>query len=63
MQFPSAYFYDNKLEDSKTVLARPDEPFYSHPIMKPYVVFDVDKGIELRAKASTGSLSNLVRWI
>ncbi|RMZ52696.1 hypothetical protein APUTEX25_000815 [Auxenochlorella protothecoides] len=59
-QFPSAYFYNNKLEDAASVLERPDEPYYAHPLMKPYVVFDVARGQEQRARAATGSVSNLI---
>ena len=59
-QFPSAYFYANRLEDADSVRRAPDEPYYGHALMKPYVVFDVARGVEQRAQAATGSLSNLV---
>jgi senataxin len=61
--FPSRHFYNDELEDAPSVLALPDEPFYSHQLLKPYVVFDVARGRELRNIAGGGSLGNKVRLL
>lgn len=59
-QFPSAHFYEGRLRDSDSVRDMPPAPFYAHPLMKPYVFFDVAKGKEQRREGG-GSLSNRVR--
>lgn len=55
-RFPSACFYDNRLDDSDSILSLPDEPYHSSPLL-PYAVFDVSRGSHVRAKASR-SLAN-----
>eukprot|EP00884_Botryococcus_braunii_P008434 jgi/Botrbrau1/17592/Bobra.0166s0033.2 len=56
-EFPSKYFYDNQLKDGASVKNAPAEPFYSHPLLKPYVFFDVSRGKHER-KGAGGSLGN-----
>ena len=56
-QFPSAHFYDNKLEDAPDISNLPAEPYHSCKYLGPYHVFDVASGKEKRGK-NTGSLSN-----
>ncbi|EFN53619.1 expressed protein [Chlorella variabilis] len=55
--FPSAHFYGGRLRDAESIRDMPPAPFYAHPLMKPYVFFDVAKGKELRREGG-GSLSN-----
>jgi hypothetical protein len=55
--FPSQHFYDNKLQDAPSIRDRPDEPFYSHQYLKPYLFFDVAHGVEKR-QAAGGSVGN-----
>jgi hypothetical protein len=40
----------------------PRAPFYDHPLLKAYVLFDVSKGREQRREGG-GSLSNRVRVV
>lgn len=61
--FPSKHFYDNQLEDASSVIELPDEPYYSNPLMKPYILFDVARGKEQKSTAGGGSLGNEVRNI
>ncbi|PSC75196.1 Helicase sen1 [Micractinium conductrix] len=56
-QFPSAHFYQGRLRDADSIQDMPPAPFYGHPLMKPYVFFDVSKGQEQRREGG-GSLSN-----
>ncbi|KAL4419979.1 hypothetical protein ABPG75_007077 [Micractinium tetrahymenae] len=56
-QFPSAHFYGGRLRDADSIRDMPPAPFYAHPLMKPYVLFDVAKGQERRREGG-GSLSN-----
>lgn len=56
--FPSSYFYNNMLEDGRNVKERPQELFYDHDLLKPYVVFDVPTGQHERQGG--GSLQNQV---
>ena len=60
LQFPSVHFYGGRLRDAAAIAARPPAPYYDHPLMKPYVVFDVARGRERRREGG-GSLSNRVR--
>ncbi|KAK9811177.1 hypothetical protein WJX73_008484 [Symbiochloris irregularis] len=39
--FPSAYFYQNALQDAPIVTRAPPEPFYKVPLLQPYRFFDV----------------------
>lgn len=55
--FPSHHFYEGRLEDAASVRALPPEPFHSHPLLRPYLVFDVARGKE-RRQAAGGSVSN-----
>ena len=56
--FPSSYFYDNQLEDGQNIKDRPQEPFYNHDLLKPYVIFNVPTG--LHERQGGGSLQNQV---
>ena len=58
-EFPSRHFYAGRLVDGDSVLAAPQPPFYAHPLLKPYVVFDVASGREQRHRGG-GSLRNQV---
>ena len=58
-EFPSRYFYGGRLEDGASVLRAPQPAFYKHPLLKPYVVFDVVSGREQRHRGG-GSLRNQV---
>ena len=58
-EFPSRHFYAGRLVDGDSVLAAPPPPFYEHPLLKPYVVFDVASGREQRHRGG-GSLRNQV---
>lgn len=58
-QFPSAHFYGGRLRDADSIRDMPPAPFYTHPLMKPYVLFDVARGQERRREGG-GSLSNRV---
>lgn len=49
--FPSRHFYKDCLEDAPSVTSTPPEPYHSHPLMRPYLVFDVARG-ELRRPGS-----------
>ena len=60
MQFPSQHFYEGRLQDAPAIALRPPAPYYDHPLLKPYVFFDVAKGRERRREGG-GSLSNRVR--
>eukprot|EP00192_Tetraselmis_astigmatica_P002163 CAMPEP_0117691478 /NCGR_PEP_ID=MMETSP0804-20121206/25743_1 /TAXON_ID=1074897 /ORGANISM="Tetraselmis astigmatica, Strain CCMP880" /LENGTH=1048 /DNA_ID=CAMNT_0005504717 /DNA_START=243 /DNA_END=3386 /DNA_ORIENTATION=+ len=40
-QFPSNHFYEGKLQDGKSVLERVPPAWYRHPLLKPYIFFDV----------------------
>lgn len=60
-EFPSRHFYAGRLVDGASVLAAPQPPFYAHPLLKPYVVFDVASGREQRHRGG-GSLRNQVRY-
>lgn len=53
------YFYGGRLQDGASVVALPAEVFYEASLLKPYVVFDVARGVEARRGAST-SLTNQV---
>lgn len=53
------YFYGGRLQDGASVVALPAEVFYEAPLLKPYVVFDVARGVEARRGSST-SLTNQV---
>ncbi|CAD7703891.1 unnamed protein product [Ostreobium quekettii] len=57
-QFPSAYFYNNRLEDGPDVKNDRFAEFYAHGLLKPYVLFDVETGQHERQ--TTGSLHNRV---
>jgi senataxin len=51
--FPSAYFYQGRLQDAPAVTHAPDEPFYAlNPLLAPYAFFDVAGGRESRRGAS-----------
>merc|ERR1712151_248227 len=54
-KYPSNRFYQGKLLDGKTIANISREFFYSHPLLKPYVLFDVIKGVE---KKECGSVYN-----
>lgn len=43
-QFPSHYFYQDALKDAECIVQAPPPPFYRAPLLKPYVVFDVNRG-------------------
>jgi hypothetical protein len=58
-QFPSHHFYGGRLRDADAIRDTPPALFYEHPLMKPYVFFDVAKGQERRREGG-GSLSNRV---
>lgn len=44
--FPSRYFYQNRLSDSDSVLKRPDEVYYKDLLLKPYIFYDITHGRE-----------------
>lgn len=44
--FPSRYFYQNRLSDSESVVKRPDEIYYKDPLLKPYIFYDITHGRE-----------------
>lgn len=44
--FPSRYFYQNRLSDSDSVAKRPDEIYYKDPLLKPYIFYDITHGRE-----------------
>ncbi|XP_058085569.1 uncharacterized protein LOC131232997 isoform X2 [Magnolia sinica] len=44
--FPSRYFYQGRLTDSESVVTMADETYYSDPLLKPYVFYDVTHGRE-----------------
>lgn len=54
-QFPSTHFYNGALCDAPPVASMPDADFYTHPLLKPYIFFDVSKGLH---QASAKSISN-----
>lgn len=56
--FPSRHFYADRLEDAPSVRAAPAEPYHAHPLMRPYLLFDVAAGREQRQGGGGGSLSN-----
>lgn len=39
--FPSRFFYQDLLQDSPSVLSRPDEPYHADPLLRPFLFFDV----------------------
>ncbi len=53
------HFYQNKLQDAPSIVAAPDEPFYSLQLLKPYVFFDVARGQMARGR-SGASMGNQV---
>ena len=57
------HFYQGQLKDSPSVIAAPDEAFYSVPLLRPYAFFDVAKGQQARGRGggANGSLGNQVR--
>lgn len=55
-QFPSAYFYNNSLQDGQNIKNDKFHEFYSHSLLKPYVLFDVSMGQHERQ--NSGSLQN-----
>jgi len=57
--WPGAHFYGGRLVDGDSVLAAPDEPFYSDPFLRPYLFYDVAGGREQRAAGGGGSLHNI----
>ncbi|GAB4815852.1 hypothetical protein N2152v2_002898 [Parachlorella kessleri] len=56
-QFPSEHFYGGRLLDAPSITSQPDEAFYEHAVLKPYVFFDVARGQEQR-RLGGGSVSN-----
>ncbi|GIM12262.1 hypothetical protein Vretimale_15638 [Volvox reticuliferus] len=46
--FPSSYFYSNRLQDGESVLRAAQQPpaYYTTDLLKPYVVYDVCNGRE-----------------
>ncbi|KAI4389790.1 hypothetical protein MLD38_001974 [Melastoma candidum] len=44
--FPSRYFYQGRLIDSESVAGLPDESYYSDPLLRPYIFFDITHGRE-----------------
>ena len=50
--FPSRAFYAGALEDAESVRRRAPEPWHGHPLLKPYVFFDVARGREARGRGS-----------
>merc|ERR1712217_335168 len=48
-KYPSNRFYQGKLLDGKNIANLSREFFYSHPLLKPYVLFDVIKGVEKKS--------------
>ncbi|XP_057823525.2 uncharacterized protein LOC131035819 isoform X2 [Cryptomeria japonica] len=44
--FPSRYFYQNRLSDSESVSRRPDEIYYKDPLLRPYLFYDITHGRE-----------------
>jgi len=55
--FPSARFYQGRLVDAAQVLSRPPCAFYHEPLLKPYAVFDVAAGREMRGGGGRGGPS------
>ncbi|KAL8225543.1 hypothetical protein R6Q57_018100 [Mikania cordata] len=45
-EFPSRYFYQNRLTDSESVTSLPDEVYYKDPLLKPYIFYDITHGRE-----------------
>jgi senataxin len=52
-QFPSRQFYSNHLFDSHLVSTPSPVKFNLHRFLKPYVIFDVDTGKEIRHESSS----------
>lgn len=44
--FPSRYFYQGRLTDSESVAKLPDEVYYTDPLLRPYIFFDITHGRE-----------------
>lgn len=51
-EFPSMHFYNNRLQDAACIASMPEADFYSHPLLKPYIVFDVARGVHQKAAKS-----------
>eukprot|EP00271_Cylindrocystis_brebissonii_P021924 TRINITY_DN8169_c0_g1_i4.p1 TRINITY_DN8169_c0_g1~~TRINITY_DN8169_c0_g1_i4.p1 ORF type:complete len:1053 (-),score=232.79 TRINITY_DN8169_c0_g1_i4:155-3313(-) len=50
--FPSRYFYENRLIDAPSVVEKPEEPWHTHPLLRPYLFFDVSRGQESHGSSS-----------
>ncbi|KAF5442421.1 hypothetical protein F2P56_035079 [Juglans regia] len=44
--FPSRYFYQGRLTDSESVAKLPDEVYYTDPLLRPYIFYDITHGRE-----------------
>ncbi|GAX75224.1 hypothetical protein CEUSTIGMA_g2668.t1 [Chlamydomonas eustigma] len=57
--FPSSFFYEGRLQDGRSVLETPPAAFYDAEVglLKPYVVFDVERGREMSHSRSKRNLA------